>query len=169
MTVAAKKYPAQSFYNFTVKHSNLDAFLAALSVIREPAKYSPLFLYGGSGSGKTHLLKAIAGEFKRVHQKPVLYATAEEFCQELIYAVRNKKRESFEEKYRNNQLLIIDDLHLIAGRQYTQEEFLIMLKEYELKNRPVILSANRHPYWIYRLESDLAESCHGGLMLEIKK
>lgn len=169
MSLASNLSTRKSFYNFAVKHSNLDAFMAAFSVIQNPIKYSPLFLYGESGVGKTHLLKAIAREFKRIHRKPVLYATAENFCKELIFAIRNKQRESFDNKYRNNSLLIIDDIQFVAGRQTTQQELLTILKEFQVKDQPIILSANRHPYWIYRLEKDLAESCFGGLLLEIKK
>lgn len=158
-----------SFDNFVMNDSNQSALLAALTISQEPMKYNGLmFLYGKAGSGKTHLLRAILKRFKQIHKKPALYATADEFCKDAIYAVRNKQHESFEEKYRNNYLLIIDDLQLIAGKPFTQEELLIVLKEFQIKNFPIILAADRHPYLIPNLDDILRDSCFGGLMLEIK-
>lgn len=161
--------PRYSFDNFVMNDSNQLAFLAAITMSQEPMKYSPVFFYGKAGSGKTHLLQAILKRFKQIHKKPALYATADEFCKDAIYAVRNKERAQFEEKYRNNQLLIIDNLQFIAGKLATQEELIIVLKEFQIKDRPIILAADQHPYLIPNIDDVLRDSCFGGLMLEIKK
>ena len=157
-----------SFNNFLINNTNQLVLLAALSVSQEPIKYSPTFFYGKSGSGKTHLLQAILKRFKEIHNKPALYVTADEFCRDAIFAIRNKEQQIFKDKYRNNELLIIDDFQLIADKPITQKELLIVLKEFQINNCSIIIAADQHPYWISGLDSDLAESCHGGLMFEIK-
>lgn len=136
--------------------------------IREIMKYSPLFFYGKVGSGKTHLLKDIARSFKGIRRKTCLYTTAKDFTKDLIAAIKNHQKELFEQKYRNNSLLIIDDLQFLAGKFKTQEELLIVLKEFQIKDRQVILAADRHPKCIRGLSEELVDSCHGGLMLEMK-
>jgi chromosomal replication initiator protein len=158
-----------TFDNFIVKDSNMLALSAMLAVGQESMEYNnPMFLYGESGSGKTHLLKSIVRKFKQANKKSVLYATADEFCADAIFAIRNGQRELFEKKYRNNYLLIIDDFQSITGKEKTQEELLIVLKELQIKNRLIILAADCHLNSINRLNDMLADFCHGGLMLEIK-
>lgn len=167
--IQTKLNPRHTFDSFIINNSNESAFSAALMVAQEPMKYNPIFFYGKAGSGKTHLLQAILGKFKRVHKKPALYVTAEKFCKDLIFAVRNKQLESFDSKYRNNSLLIVDDLQLIADKPYTQLMLVTIMKELQVKDRPIILAADRHPYLISNLDDILRDSCFGGLMLEIKK
>lgn len=134
------------------------------AVIKEIMKYSPLFFYGKAGSGKTRLLKDIARRFKGV----CLYATAEDFVKDIIFFIKNHQKELFEQKYRNNSLLIIDDLQFLADKFCTQEELLKILKEFQIKDHRVILTADRHPKRIRGLSEELVDSCHGGLMLDIK-
>lgn len=136
--------------------------------IKELMKYSPVFIYGKIGSGKTHLLQAIAREFKKVHKKPCFYTTAENFSKDLIFAIRNRQKELFEQKYRNNGLLLIDDLQFLTGKFKTQEELLLILKEFQVKDRQIILAANCHPKCIMELNGELVDSCYGGLMLDIE-
>ena len=136
--------------------------------IKELMKYSPVFLYGKAGSGKTHLLQVIAREFKNVYKKPCLYATAEDFTKELIFSIRKGQKNLFEQKYRNNGLLIIDDIQFLAGKFMTQEELLLILKEFQIKDSQIILTANRHPKCIFGLHNELIDSCYGGLMLDIE-
>ncbi len=166
----AKLNPHYTFNNFIVKDSNQSAFLAGLIAGQDPMKYSPLFFYGKNGSGKTHLLQSIVERFKQIHKKFILYVTAEDFLNDLMFGVKNGQEatESFWEKYRNNDLLIIDDLQFLAGKKSTQKRLLILMKEFQIQNHPIILSANHHPYHISGLDSDLAQFCHGGLILELK-
>jgi chromosomal replication initiator protein len=135
---------------------------------RELMKYSPIFFYGKAGSGKRRLLHGIAGNFKKISKKPCLYATAKGFVKDLVYAIRNGQQESFEQKYRNNGLLIIDDLQSLASKFRTQEELLKIMKEFQIKDRQIILTADRHPKYIRGLSKELVDSCYGGLLLAIK-
>ncbi len=153
-----------------IKNSNELVYLAAASVIQEPAKYSPMFFYSKAGTDKTHLLKAIVKNFKKAHKKPALYITAQKFIGEFISSFRSgwEAMELFKQKYRNNELLILDDFHLLAGRYITQEQLLMMLKEFQAQNRQIILSANCHPNAIPGLNDILRDSCQGGLMLEVR-
>ncbi len=158
-----------SFDNFVMNDSNQSALLAALTVSQEPTKYSPVFFYGKTGSGKTHLLQAILKRFKQIHNKPCLYVTSEEFMNDVMFSIRNRQRETLEQKYRNNSLLIIDDIQYLGGREVMQEELLIIMKEFQIKNLPIILVADRHPYLLPGLNDILRDSCLGGLMLGLKK
>lgn len=132
--------------------------------IKEVMKYSPVFFYGKAGSGKASLLRYIAKRF----EKACLYVTAEDFLKDLASSIKNCQKELFRHKYENKNLLIIDDLQFLANKFYTQEELLKIMKEFQVKDRQIILAANRHPKHIRGLNKELVDSCYGGLMLEVK-
>lgn len=139
-----------------------------MNAVREIMEYSPVFFYGKAGSDKAAILQAITRESDEINEKPCLYTTAEDFLKDLVFLVKNGQKELFELKYRNNSLLIIDDLQFLAGKFWTQEELLRTLKYLQVQDRQVILFADRHPKSILGLNEDLVDSCYGGLILEIK-
>lgn len=151
--------------NFIVKSSNEDAFFGALSVIKKPVHYNPLFLYGGMGVGKTHLLQSIAEEFEKTYEKPVLFVNARRFIDDFLFSLKNKCGWRFNQKYRNNNLLIIDDFHQVAGKRLTEQQILIIFKAMELEHRQIVLSSDRHLNAIQDLDHDLKSYCMGGLAL----
>lgn len=158
----------QTFDNFVAKSPIEQFFLVASSATKEPMKYSPIFLYGKAAVEKAYLLKAIVNKFQQIHKRPALYATAKQFVNDFVQSVRENAKELFNYKYRNNNLLIIDGIQLLAGKQYTQQELLKTIKEFQIQDRQIILTADSHPACIKKLDSDLQKFCHGGLILEIK-
>ena len=122
---ASSLNPRYSFENFVVGGNNNLAYAAALGVAESPGrKYNPLFLYGGSGLGKTHLLQAIGNKFHQLHpERKVLYTTSEKFTYELVTAIREKSNQEFRRKYRTVDLLLVDDVQFLATKEVTQEEF----------------------------------------------
>ena len=157
-----------SIDSFVAGSSAVAFFLVVSSVIKEPMQYSPIFLYGGAAAEKAYLLRSIVGKFKQAQRKPALYATAEQFLTDLMFSMRTRQKELFNQKYRNNNLLIIDGIQMFSGKERTQRELLITLKEFQVHERQIILTANSHPYYIKKFDNDLRDFCQGGLMFEIK-
>ena len=127
--------PKYSFASFVVGPSNEFAHAAALSVSKQmPGSHNPLFVYGGVGLGKTHLLQAIGNSLSK-QNKSVLYLTSEKFTNDFISAIQNGSKNSFNEKYRNKDALIIDDVQFMAGKERTQEEFFHTFNSLYDKNK----------------------------------
>jgi len=149
-----------------LKGSNALAYAAALNVIREPARYNPLFFYGKTSIERIHLLQAIASEFERVHKRSALYLTVEDFISKFVFAIRHHQKEQFRHWYRSYPLLIIDGLQIIAGKKYSEEELIMTIKEFEVKGYQIILLSDYHPADIIALHNELRDYCYGGLMFE---
>ena len=133
--------PRYSFENFVVGGNNNLAYGAALAVAETPGqKYNPLFLYGGSGLGKTHLLQAIGNKYSELYpNRKVLYTTSEKFTYELVTAIREKTNQDFRNKYRNVDLLLVDDIQFLATKELAQEEFFHTFNAiYEAGNQIVL-------------------------------
>jgi len=161
-----KKY---SFESFVVGSFNELAYAAALAVAKRPGKkFNPLFIYGGVGLGKTHLLQAI-GNFvlKKNQNKKVKYLTSEKFTSELISCIQSKNINSFKNKYRKIDVLIIDDIQFIAGKEKTQEEFFHTFNSLYEKEKQIIISSDRPPKDIPTLESRLRSRFEGGMTADI--
>ena len=159
-----------SFENFVVGPSNKFAHAAAQAVANKPAgNYNPLFIYGGSGLGKTHLLYAICNEIKRnaPHMK-ILYTKGEFMTNELIEALQNRSPEEFRAKYRQVDLLLIDDIQFIAGKVGTQEEFFHTFDALHQANKQIILTSDRPPREIATLEERLRTRFEMGLLADIQ-
>lgn len=164
--------PKYTFDTFVVGSNNKFAHAASLAVADKPGQiYNPLFLYGGVGLGKTHLMHSIAHSIlKKDKTKKVLYVTSEVFTNELIDAIRNNNNTSineFREKYRNIDVLLIDDVQFIIGKESTQEEFFHTFNTLHGANKQIIISSDRPPKDIETLESRLRSRFEWGLIADI--
>lgn len=162
--------PKYTFDNFIVGSFNELAQAAAKAVINNPGEiYNPLFIYGGVGLGKTHLLQAVGNavieKYKR--KKKVKYTSSEKFTSELVTALHNGRIEDFKEAYRQVDVLIIDDIQFLAGKEKTQEEFFHTFNFLYQKNKQVILSSDRQPKAISTLEERLRSRFEGGMIADI--
>lgn len=149
--------PRFSFESFVVGKNNEFAYSAALAVAEAPAEqYNPLFLYGGSGLGKTHLMHAIGHYIlKNFNNKKILYVSSEMFTNELINSIRDKEIGSFKKKYRGVDVLLIDDIQFIEGKERTQEEFFHTFNALYDMNKQIIISSDRSPKKLTSLDDRL--------------
>ena len=161
--------PKYTFETFVVGNNNRFAHAAALAVGKEPGKsYNPLFLYGGVGLGKTHLMQAIGNRILEDNPKSnVLYVTSEKFTNQLINAIKDSKTEIFRNKYRNIDVLLIDDIQFIAGKDRIQEEFFHTFNTLRENGKQIILSSDKPPRDIEFLEDRLKSRFEWGLLADI--
>jgi chromosomal replication initiator protein len=161
--------PKYLFENFIVGTNNELANAAALAVVENLGKkYNPLFIYGGVGLGKTHLLQAIGNELRKGKKKlKILYATSEKFTDDLVNAIRNQKMTEFKKSFRNLDLLLIDDVQFIAGKDKTQEELFHTFNTLYGKNKQIVFTSDRPPKSIPSIEERLRSRFEGGMIADI--
>ena len=161
--------PRYTFENFVVGPFNELPHAAAQAVSKNPGSvYNPLFVYGGVGLGKTHLLQAIGNDVvKNFSEKKVRYIPAEKFTSGVITSIRNHEMEAFKSQYRQIDVLIIDDIQFLAGKEKTQEEFFHTFNALYEKNKQIILSSDRPPKTIPALAERLRSRFEGGMIADI--
>lgn len=161
--------PRFTFENFVVGRANELAFAAARRVAEQSAPgFNPLFLYGGVGLGKTHLMHAIAWHLRRHHpERRVIYMSAEKFMYQFVRALRFKDTVAFKDQFRSVDVLLIDDVQFISGREHTQEEFFHTFNALVDQNRQVIVSADKSPQDLEKIEERLRSRLGWGLVADI--
>ena len=166
----ARIRPDYTFESLAVSDSNQLAYTAALTVASSPGtKYNPLFLYGTVGVGKTHLMNAIANKaYDEGKDFKILYLTTEEFTNEVVEAIRDKTTSSLRRKFRNVDLLILDDIQFLAGKEKVQEELFHTFNTLIDKGKQIALSSDRPPQELRKIEKRLASRFEGGLTVDIE-
>ena len=163
--------PRYTFDNFIVGKSNELANAAAQAVAKRPGSaYNPLFVYGGVGLGKTHLLQAIGHEvLKNKENAKLSYITSEQFTNEFVYSIRTKTVKEFQNKYRKLDVLIIDDIQFISGKEQTQEQLFHTFNDLHQNNKQIILSSDRTPKAIPDLEQRLESRFEWGMIVDVSE
>ncbi|MCL5003894.1 MAG: chromosomal replication initiator protein DnaA [Patescibacteria group bacterium] len=162
--------PFYTFDEFVVGPGNQLAFTVAQSIAQNPGTaYNPFFIYSSTGLGKTHLMQAIGNEIiKRLPQTKVVYSSGESFTNELLEAIQHRSQHRFRDKFRNTDVLLIDDVHFVAGKETTQEELFHAFNQLYLARKQVVLSSDRPPRDIALLEERLRSRFAGGMIADIQ-
>jgi len=163
--------PRYNLDSFIVGSFNEVAYAAAQAVMVDPGvKYNPLFIYGGTGLGKTHLIQSIGNYYQtHLNKKNVYYITSETFTNDFINSVQNKRANLFREKYRKYDILIIDDIQFISKKEGTQEALFHLFNTYHETGRQVIFSSDKSPKFIPDIEERLRSRFEGGMIVDISK
>lgn len=163
--------PRYTFDRFVVGSFNELAHAAAQAVVNKPERsYNPLFIYGASGLGKTHLIQAIGNEIKKLYpDKKVIYITLERFMNEYVSSVQNSRGVVFREKYRKFDVLIIDDIQFISGKDGTQSELFHLFNSLYEQQKNIIFSSDKHPNHIIGLEDRLKTRFNSGMTIDVQE
>jgi chromosomal replication initiator protein len=162
--------PKYTFENFIIGPFNEVAYSAGQATLRAPGTYNPLFIYGATGLGKTHLIQAVGNALKsRNPNLNILYTNTEKFTNDVIGAIQANKIASLKEKYRTYDVFIMDDIQFLSGKDKTQEELFHLFNVFFDKGRQVIFSSDKHPNYISGLEDRLKSRLSQGMIIDISK
>ncbi|MDB4984516.1 MAG: dnaA [Patescibacteria group bacterium] len=162
--------PKYTFDNFIIGPFNEVAYSAGQATLRNPGTYNPLFIYGATGLGKTHLIQGIGNSMKIKNPNiNILYTNTEKFTNDYVSALQTNKINSFKEKYRSYDVFIMDDIQFLSGRDKTQEELFHLFNTFFDKGRQVIFSSDKHPNYIQGLEDRLKSRLSQGMIIDISK
>ena len=158
-----------TFDNYVIGNSNKFVHAIALAVAESPSTlYNPLYLHGGVGLGKTHLMNAIGNHFLKIYpDKKVMYVSSEQFTYELVEAIKTQKNADFRNKYRNIDLLMIDDIQFIGGKASSEEEFFNTFNALHQSNKQIVISGDRPPKELHTLEKRLRTRFESGQIIEV--
>lgn len=161
--------PRYTFESFVVGPFNELAHAAALAVIKSPgATYNPLFVYGATGHGKTHLLQAVGNHLKTAYaNQRVFYVTSEKFSQDFVTAMQQSRISQFKEKYRQYDALIMDDIQFFSNKEKSQEELFHLFNDLYARNKQIVFSSDKHPNYIQNLEDRLKSRFAAGMIVDI--
>jgi chromosomal replication initiator protein len=161
--------PRYTFDSFVIGSFNELAHAATQAIIKQPGIiYNPLFIYGNTGNGKTHLIQATGNHIKNTYEnKKIFYLTSEKFTTEYIASVQNNKVSSFKDRYRKYDVLIMDDIQFLSGKEKTQEELFHLFNTLYDNNKQIIFSSDQHPNFITGLEERLKSRFNQGMMVDI--
>jgi chromosomal replication initiator protein len=159
-----------TFENFIIGPFNEVAYSAAQATLRQPGTYNPLFIYGATGIGKTHLIQAVGNALKTKNPNlSILYINSEKFTNDIIGAIQTNKIATLKEKYRAYDVFIMDDIQFLSGKDKVQEELFHLFNIFFDKNRQVIFSSDKHPNYIVGLEDRLKSRLSQGMIIDISK
>ena len=161
--------PKYIFDSFVVGSFNELAHASAQAIIKKPGFYNPLFFYGSTGVGKTHLMQAVGNYYKNNLSKKVFYVTSERFTNEYISSLQNNKTNIFKEKYKKYDLLIMDDIQFLSNKEKTQEELFHLFNFLYDNQRQIIFSSDQHPNYLQNLESRLKSRFSQGMIIDIPR
>jgi chromosomal replication initiator protein len=161
--------PKYIFDSFVVGSFNELAYASAQAIIKKPGFYNPLFFYGSTGVGKTHLMQAVGNYYKNNLEKKVFYVTSERFTNDYISSLRNNKTNLFKEKYKKYDLLIMDDIQFLSNKEMTQEELFHLFNFLYDNQRQIIFSSDQHPNYLQNLESRLKSRFSQGMIIDIPR
>ncbi len=162
--------PRYTFDTFIIGPFNELAYSAAQAIINKPGVYNPLFIYGPTGLGKTHLIQAVGNTLKeRNPDITIFYTSSEKFQMDYVSALQNNRINAFKEKYRTGDVLIMDDIQLLSGRERTQEELFHLFNILYDKHKQIIFSSDKHPNYITSLEDRLKSRFSAGMIVDISK
>lgn len=161
--------PKYIFDSFVVGSFNELAYASAQAIIKKPGFYNPLFFYGSTGVGKTHLMQAVGNYYKNHLNKKVFYVTSERFTTDYISSLQNNKANIFKEKYKKYDLLIMDDIQFLSNKERTQEELFHLFNFLYDNQRQIIFSSDQHPNYLQNLESRLKSRFSQGMIIDIPR
>ena len=161
--------PKYIFDSFVVGSFNELAYASAQAIIKKPGFYNPLFFYGSTGVGKTHLMQAVGNFYKNNLNKKVFYVTSERFTNDYISSLQNNKTNVFKEKYKKYDLLIMDDIQFLSNKERTQEELFHLFNFLYDNQRQIIFSSDQHPNYLQNLESRLKSRFSQGMIIDIPR
>jgi chromosomal replication initiator protein len=162
--------PKYTFENFIIGPFNEVAYSAAQATLRQPGTYNPLFIYGSTGLGKTHLIQAVGNGLKEKNPNlSILYVSSEKFTNDIISAIQSNKIATLKEKYRAHDVFIMDDIQFLSGKDKVQEELFHLFNIFYDKNRQVIFSSDKHPNYILGLEDRLKSRLSQGMIIDVSK